>query len=286
MIRRDDLEMDKYQKKRCIVSSSNKFWLYYLSLERALIDISDYLSISQDNYKSYSFKIMQLFFSVCSEVDSIFKYIHFNLYKQKLIFKYVEPLHDIRHAVIMNDSNLNTNRGLYNQIKSVNNFSNTKITQNIKMLNDTFPLIRQTVITTNFNGDALEFKPFEVLFYSYEYHNVKKGQRRKVSQNIEKKYHKEGSWWEQYNSLKHQRLDSYHLANLENLLNALSALHILNLLYVLTLNKDSDYLTYFVEAPTVDHYPILQVQNSCNLRYTGCDMYGANLYNKSFYTES
>ncbi|WP_210151580.1 hypothetical protein [Chryseobacterium scophthalmum] len=40
------------------------------------------------------------------------------------------------------------------------------------------------------------------------------------------------NWWSDYNSLKHNRSENYHLAHLENLLNALSALSIVNHYYV------------------------------------------------------
>ncbi|MCY0977129.1 hypothetical protein PGH12_01575 [Chryseobacterium wangxinyae] len=40
------------------------------------------------------------------------------------------------------------------------------------------------------------------------------------------------NWWSDYNSLKHNRSENYHLAHLENLLKALSALSIVNHYYI------------------------------------------------------
>lgn len=284
--------MDENEKKCCTVSSSNKFWLYYLSLEKSLIDINDYLSINTDNFKSYSFKIMQLFFAVCSEIDSVFKYIHFNLYKQKLNhqfgsynFQFVRSSADQGHNVIFIKNELGSTSDLYRTFKGLSDFKNKKITDNIKMLSENFPLIREATLTTNINGDALELKPFEILFYFYELNSVKKELRTKVSEDIKKEYSENKSWWEQYNSLKHQRLNNYHLANLKNLLNSLASLHVLNLLYAITLDKDADYLSTVVQVSTVHHFPILQLKNSGILRYVGGggDYYATYLSNKPFY---
>lgn len=284
--------MDRDIKKTCTVSPSNKFWLYYLSLEKSLIEINDYLSINHDNFKSYSYKIMQLFFAVCSDIDSLFKYIHFNLYKQELSrsfcsydYQFLENSTDNSNAVVFFINELNSNIGKYLTFKGLENFNKAKIYDNMKMLKETFPLIRNVILVTDINGDKLELKPFEILFYFYELNYVKKEFRTKFSEDIKKEYGTDRSWWEQYNSLKHQRVDNYHLANLKNLLNSLAALHILNLLYVITLDKDADYLSTAVEVSTAHHFPILRIKNSGTLRYVGGggDYYATYLNNKPFY---
>lgn len=120
--------MDEDKEKRCNVSTSNTFWLHYLSLEKSLLEISEYIAITEDNYHCYSFKNMQLYFTICSEVDSIFKYIKRNL-------------------------------GVNNPKKK-----NITIVDNTSMLDSFFPAVRDTVIVTNISGSALEFQPLKILF--------------------------------------------------------------------------------------------------------------------------
>lgn len=64
---------------RCTIENSNQFWSHYLSLENSLKEISDYIAIHKNNDKSYSFKNMQLYFAVCTDIDSILKHIRSNL---------------------------------------------------------------------------------------------------------------------------------------------------------------------------------------------------------------
>lgn len=113
------------------IGPTNPFWLHYLSLEKSLLEISEYIAITEDNYQCYSFKNMQLFFAVCSEVDSIFKHIQNNLYS------------DIT------------------KVKSPN------IVNHIAMLDEFFPAVKDTLVVTKISGYVLEFQPFESLFSDY-----------------------------------------------------------------------------------------------------------------------
>ena len=214
--------MTDIQEKRCIISSSNAFWLHYLSLEQSILEISEYISINKDNFQCYSFKNMQLFFAVCSEIDSIFKHIQRNIYSD-----------------ITDGKNLN-------------------IVKNIAMLREVFPIVSETRITTNINGSVIEFKPFQKLFSDY---------MQKNSKNKEKP----SSWWQQYNDVKHQRLDNFNKANLKNLLESLSALHILNLIYALSLEPEliENYEFVLIQASVSRQYPILQLTNSGVRSYAG-----------------
>lgn len=55
------------------------FWQHYLSLENSLKEISEYVHLDSRNKDVFSFKIMQLYFTACSEIDSIFEHIQNNL---------------------------------------------------------------------------------------------------------------------------------------------------------------------------------------------------------------
>lgn len=214
--------MTENQETRCTICPSNSFWLHYLSLERSLLEISEYIAINKDNFQCYSFKNMQLFFAICSEIDSIFKHIQ---------------------------------RNVYSDITSVESLN---IVKNIIMLREVFPIVKETTITTNIDGSVIEFKPFEELFSDYlENNNNNKAKPR--------------SWWQQYNDVKHQRLDNFDNANLKNLLESLSALHILNLIYALSLESKSveNYEAVLIQASANRQYPILQLTNSGVRSYAG-----------------
>ena len=112
---------------KCRIEDNNPFWTHYLSLEKELQEISEYVSIHKKNRYVFSFKIMQLYFAVCTDIDSIFKHIQSNLKPQE-------------------DS------------------SSFNIKHHIKMLKDKFPLVRDTIVELKFSGQVLEFTPFEPLF--------------------------------------------------------------------------------------------------------------------------
>lgn len=238
---------------RCSIEPSNQFWLHYLSLEHSLVELSNYVSFSVANYSSYSFKTMQLIFAACSEVDSILKHIHMHLYNTTL--KGVEKL---------------------------------TINDNSKMLLSDFPLITDTVVTSNLSGITLELKPFELLFYEYEINNVSKASRKLFDPELKHKYDDAlGSWWKQHTNLKHQRLEYFEQANLYNALNALSALHVLNLIYaVVKDNLTEDYASILIQADCIQQFPVLKVKNGGLLKYPARLCYGCHLNNKTIYPKS
>lgn len=207
----------------CRIKDNNPFWTHYLSLEKELQEISEYVSIHKKNRYVFSFKIMQLYFAVCTDIDSIFKHIQSNL----------------------------------NITKPKGKKKNFTIEDHIQMLNDKFPLVRNTIVELKFSGKVLKFVPFKPIFMK----------------NIEN--HNFSTWWNDYNSVKHSRSDSFHKANLNNLLNSLSALHILNLVYQVSLDakRIKDYGSVVIEAPALYHYPFFRLKNSYYGRRPG-DAYG------------
>ena len=206
----------------CRIKDNNPFWTHYLSLEKELQEISEYVSIHKDNLSVFSFKIMQLYFAVCTDIDSIFKHIQ---------------------------SNLNVTK------------SRLTIEDHIQMLNDKFPLVRNTIVELKFSGQVLEFTPFEPLFLNSK-----------------------DTWWKDYNSVKHSRSDNFHKANLNNLLNSLSALHILNLVYQVSLDEKCRdiYDSIAIEAPALYHYPFFRLKNAFCNKYPSepYNYYVSNLNNK------
>ncbi len=107
------------------IENSNQFWTHYLSLENSLKEISEYISIRKDNYKSYSFKNMQLYFSVCTDIDSVLKHIRDSL--------------------------------------SLNRIRQPNIGHHKEMLLEHFPLICQSKVFLDISGEKLGFQPFDSL---------------------------------------------------------------------------------------------------------------------------
>lgn len=243
--------MNENKPKLYIIENTNQFWLHYISLEKSIGDISEYIAIHEDNYQTYSFKNMQLYFAVCSEIDSIFKHIRAN---------------------IGNDVD-----------KPKKNSDNPNIVQHKDMINKYFSKIKKTKVVLDISGFDLEFQPFGVLFDSYQ----TKQASRQAGTYEEKDYQ---GWWEDYNAVKHQRLESFRKANLNNLLNSLSALHILNLIYVITLRPESEWINNYdsilIEAPATYHYPFFRVKGGGVSHYIGggFNNYRCYLDNEHFYS--
>ena len=55
------------------LKSFDSYWNYYIELENELLDISKYIPIDKLNKNTFSFKYMKLIFSICSELDTVFK---------------------------------------------------------------------------------------------------------------------------------------------------------------------------------------------------------------------
>lgn len=241
------MKMSTKNSDRCRVDNTNQFWLHYLSLEKALEEISEYVAIHESNKKVFSFKIMQLYFSVCSEIDSIFKHIRSN---------------------IPDYTDTNTKD------------DNLTIKEHKAMIEKHFHGVKKTKVNLNISGYSLKFQPFKVLFDS---HRIKKEEQDKEKDKYDS--NKFEGWWSDYNSVKHNRLNSFRKANLDNLLHSLSALHILNLVYAVTLESQwvKNYDSVLIEAPATSHYPIFQLKNSGSNRYTNSahSYYASRLNNNS-----
>lgn len=231
------------EPKLCGIDDTNQFWLHYLSLEKVLKDISEYIAIHEDNNKVYSFKNMQLYFSVCSEIDSIFKHIRSNIpeYADKKI-------------------------------------SILTIKEHKAMIEKYFDGIKGTKVNLNISGSNLQFQPFKVLFDCYKTKEEEKSASKKAGEEYNINNYE--GWWDDYNSVKHRRLESFRKANLDNLLHSLSALHILNLVYAVSLKPQwiEHYDSVLIEAPATYHYPIFQIKNSGPSRYVG----GGHNYYRSY----
>lgn len=59
-----------------------KFWDYYLELEREFLEIEKFIPVDSINSSTYSLQYLKLFLSICSEFDVVFKdFLSFKNYK-------------------------------------------------------------------------------------------------------------------------------------------------------------------------------------------------------------
>ena len=56
-----------------------EYFDYYIELENDFFDTEAYVSIEEDNYKTYSIKYVKIYLSICSEIDCLLKEICRNL---------------------------------------------------------------------------------------------------------------------------------------------------------------------------------------------------------------
>lgn len=228
----------------------NPFWLHYLSLEKSLIEISDYVAITKSNFTTYSLKNMQLYFAICVETESVFEQIYKSVNKGKSV--------------------------------------GSNISRNMNMLFNHFPEVKNTTVILNITGENLLLKPFEAMFYNHEIEieekNKKKGSADRDVQSA-KSRKRISSWWRAYNGVKHQRFENFNQANLGNLLEALAALHVLNILLPLSINTEAitNYNSTFVIVPVELQPPMFRTLNyGLEMMSDGIRCYIGHIGNKSF----
>lgn len=231
----------------------NPFWLHYLSLEKLLIEISDYVAITEANTSTYSLKNMQLYFAICVEIESVFEQIYKSINKGK--------------------------------------YEHSNIRRNMNMLFNHFPEVRNTVVTFNISGEPLVCQPFDAMFYNHEIEIEEDRQRKEKKMGTSESTQpitnltRKKSWWREYNAVKHQRYENFDQASLGNLLQSLSALHVLNILLPLSSSAEiaAKYNSTFLIVPIDFQPPMLRTKNySLEQMSDGIRCYIAHLNNKQF----
>ena len=173
---------------------------YYLELQKRLKDILLYISCHEDNFKTYSIKIENLFVDTCAFLDSLCQ--SFIIRKDKEGFRFTNSINvqkfprklDGRDFFKMND---------YKELLlSDFDLSNKEI--NLNVYSDNL-FINTDYLDPENNGYKL--KPFG---------NWPIGSL---------------SWWQSYTRLKHNRLVNIKEASLENTINSLGATFIIVSIY-------------------------------------------------------
>ena len=71
----------------------NKYWRYYLLLEKKFIETLNYVELAKENFSTYSVEYAHQFLAVGSELDTFFKiYCGFNLDDRKNIVDYTRHI--------------------------------------------------------------------------------------------------------------------------------------------------------------------------------------------------
>lgn len=156
----------------------NKYWRYYLLLEKKFIDTLNYVELAKENFSTYSVEYAHQLLAIGSELDTFFKiYCGFNLDDRKNIVAYT------RH--IMSE----------------------------------YPQITTQVV---------EIYDTELTLTPYEEWT----QWSTQSGNLL-------SWWDAYNSVKHNRQENITKASMENVVTALAALNIIEMKYLQVITKET-----------------------------------------------
>lgn len=185
------------------------YWDYYLELEREVAEVRKYVEFDKSNYNCFSIEFLKLYQAICSEIDTLGKYLakildnsfdqdsrHNNINKWwYIVSNKLEITEDIKDGWIKD--------------KKVN-IKNFKIMNYVLMIEDN------------------PWKDFEL----EQYFNSKGSSclRHKEKSHTPK-------WWHEYNKVKHLRTSlnqeneqiNYAYANLGNVLNSLMALYILEI---------------------------------------------------------
>jgi hypothetical protein len=71
----------------------NKYWRYYLLLEKKFIKTLNYIELAKENFSTYSVEYAHQLLTVGSELDTFFKiYCEFNLDDRKNIVDYTRHI--------------------------------------------------------------------------------------------------------------------------------------------------------------------------------------------------
>ena len=102
------------------LESFNSYWNYYIELENELLDISKYIPIDKLNKNTFSFKYMKLIFSICSELDTVFK----EFMEFKGIYKNQPNMNDYKIFMRDNFQNFSSEIILCNRLNELKPFEN------------------------------------------------------------------------------------------------------------------------------------------------------------------
>lgn len=183
------------------------YWNYYLELEKEVLETRKFVEFDKKNYKCFSIEFLKLYQAICSEIDTLGRYLAKTLEED------------------FNPNNGNISRWWY-------------ILSNKLLLSKN--------IRDGWNNDKrkINIKNFEVQDYIFN-HSITPWNNFEVERQVNKNGNvyfrskstsKVPTWWSDYNCVKHSRTIlntnkriNYYKANLKNVIDSLSALYVLEI---------------------------------------------------------
>lgn len=182
------------------------YWNYYLELEKEVLETRKFVEFDKKNYNCFSIEFLKLYQAICSEIDTLGRYLAGNLIKDfnpnnGNIYRWWDIL----------SNNLFLSRNI------VDGWNNKKRKINIK---------NYKVLNHIFNQNIKPWKIFEERQCTKKNENILRSNSSSSASN----------WWSDYNSVKHNRTIfnkskriNYYKANLKNVIYSLAALYVLEI---------------------------------------------------------
>ena len=182
------------------------YWNYYLELEKEVLETRKFVEFDKKNYNCFSIEFLKLYQAICSEIDTLGRYLAGNLIKDfnpnnGNIYRWWDIL----------SNNLFLSRNI------VDGWNNKKRKINIK---------NYKVLNHIFYQNIKPWKIFEERQCTKKNENILRSNSSSSASN----------WWSDYNSVKHNRTIfnkskriNYYKANLKNVIYSLAALYVLEI---------------------------------------------------------
>lgn len=191
------------------------YWAYYLMLEDKFIDTTNYVTLAEDNYGTYSNEYAALMQMIGGELDSFFK-----------VYCLTKRKKDEFEEKLENDNKKN----LEKKIEKVSN-KHLDIRFYKEYILETYPeIIEQEVKVRSAN---IGFCPFRI----WKENDSKRDETAEVKQNFATVKRK--TWWRAFTDVKHNRSSSKKDANQRNTLYLLGALYLLEMKYLKNITEES-----------------------------------------------
>lgn len=170
---------------------------YYIELQKRLKEIFLFVSCNKENNDVYSIKIENLFVDSCAFFDSLSQ--TFIREKREMISE--KTAKEIKKFNPKISGKEHFNMGDYRLI-----------------LEELFQMSEKEIILNSYDEDFREFKKFR---------GLKEGEGYRIKPLAEWKEGKAPEWWNNFTSLKHDRLKNIKLANFESLIDSLGTVFVI-----------------------------------------------------------
>lgn len=103
----------------------DSYWKRFLYFEKRIVSLETYIAFDQNNFQVFCIEILNLYLSICSEIEAIYKEIlddkseiNFNVFKEQ--FTNLENYSILTNEVIINNNSISFNPFITNDEKLLN----------------------------------------------------------------------------------------------------------------------------------------------------------------------